>query len=137
MLTLIVALLFGLLIALFAMQNTAGATITIAQYRFTQVPLYIVVIGSLFFGILISWFISILDGISSFFVSRGEKRSLRQANKTIATLEERLHNLEKENVSLKEHEYISGGDDEADEQNISPVHKPNIFQRFKYFANAF
>jgi len=54
MLVLLVGVIFGLAIAYFATQNTTPVTIHIAQYAF-EGPLYLVVMGSLFVGLLIAW----------------------------------------------------------------------------------
>jgi uncharacterized integral membrane protein len=131
MLTLIVTVLFGLVIALFAMQNTSGANIHIAQYNFTHVPLYLIMIGSLLVGLLISWVISLLNGVASFFTLQGKEHTIKNADKTIAQLEERVHALEKENARLQGHEDPHDIQKESIAEDTQ-MHRPNIFQRLKY-----
>jgi len=55
MLVLLVGIIFGLAIGYFATQNTTLVTIQVAQYAFEEVPLYLVIVGSLFVGLFIAW----------------------------------------------------------------------------------
>lgn len=94
MLGLIVLVIFGLGMAYFATQNTLPISFTIGNYRFTNIPLYFLVIGSLLLGIFISWIVSIMDGLSS----------TKGVDKTIEELKEEKHELEVDNARLKEKE---------------------------------
>lgn len=101
MLGIIIALLFGLAIALFATQNTAQSTINIATY-IVSVPLYVLIIGSALAGLIVAWMISIVNGISSYLTIHGKDTKIKERNKTIAELNNRIHDLEIENIKLQE-----------------------------------
>lgn len=97
MLALIVLVIFGLGMAYFATQNTLPISFTIGNYRFTNVPLYILAIGSLLLGIFISWIVSVMDDLSP-------SKGIDKTDKTIEELKEEKQELEVENARLKEKE---------------------------------
>lgn len=98
---LIIAVIFGLGMALFATQNTNGVTITLANSPLTGVPLYLIVIISILLGLLISFLISLVQSISSSLTIRGKDNALKSRDEKINGLEQQLHNLELENAQLK------------------------------------
>lgn len=100
-LILIFAILFGLGLAFFATQNTNGVTITLANTPLTEIPLYIIVIGSLLLGLLLASFFNVANLISSAFKLRGKDTTIKGADKTIATLKSENHNLKAEVADLK------------------------------------
>jgi len=61
MLVLMVAVIFGIAIAYFGMQNISPVTIRLNEYVWNDVPLYLVIVGSLFVGLFVAW-IFILPG---------------------------------------------------------------------------
>ena len=99
--TLIVAVLFGLIIAIFATQNTAGVTLHFFNYTVPNVPTYIVVIGALLVGLLIAWVISLINDISTGFRIRGKENRIKDYKKENVELVKKLHQLELENTRLK------------------------------------
>ncbi len=54
MLLLISLVLVGILSALFATQNIAHASITIASYTLKDIPMYLIVLASLLLGLFLS-----------------------------------------------------------------------------------
>ncbi|MBI2264434.1 MAG: DUF1049 domain-containing protein [Armatimonadetes bacterium] len=100
MLILILGAVFGLLVAYFAVQNTAPVAIILAGYEST-VPLYFVVIGSLLIGLLLSWITSLAESLSSFFTIHGKDSAIKEARKEIGELAIRIHELELENTRLR------------------------------------
>ena len=101
MLSLIVLLIFGSLVAYFATQNPQTTTVTLANYPLSDVPLYVVVLFSLLLGIGVSWFLSLFGTISSFFTNKNKETKIRQGNREITQLTKRIHQLELENERLK------------------------------------
>ncbi len=116
---LIIIVIFGLAIAYFATQNTTGVTIRLAQYTWTQVPLYIVTVGSLLIGVFIAWIISLVDVISSTLTIHGKESAIKEAKKTIADLTKQVHHLELENTQLKAemHKSCLSFEDESSDEN--------------------
>jgi uncharacterized integral membrane protein len=106
MLVLIVGVIVGLAMAYFATQNTTPVTVRIAQYALEEVPLYLVVMGSLFVGLLISWILYLARAVSSRLTIYGKDHEVRSARRTAANLETRVQELEAENAQLKaDHSY--------------------------------
>jgi len=106
MLVLLVGIIFGLAIGYFATQNTTPVTIQVAQYAFTEVPLYLVIVGSLFVGLFIAWILYFARSISSRITVYGKDQAVRKARQTAADLELRVQELQAENAQLKtDHSY--------------------------------
>ncbi len=101
MFALIVLFIFGIGVAYFGTQNTQTISVTLANYNLNGIPVYVIVLGSLLLGFIISWIISLVDVISSAFKIRGKESSIKDANKQIANLTKTVHQLELENERLK------------------------------------
>lgn len=103
MLALIVVILFGILFAFFATQNTSTMSITFANYQVTGIPLYVIVLGGLLIGVVISTILSFFDAIGTFFTLHGKDSAINNQGRTISDLKRKIHDLEIENTKLKEH----------------------------------
>ena len=101
MLTLIILVLFGILTAFFATQNTALVTITLASYTFKGIPLYLIVLASLLLGLVLSSLLSLANSIVSSFTIRGKDVKIKETKQTVTELTKRIHQLELENEHLK------------------------------------
>ena len=97
---LIVIVALGSIIAYFATQNTSPVSVSFVGYLIT-VPLYIIVVGSLLIGFLISWIFSLVDSLSSFLKIHGKESKIKQDQKEIADLKKQIRELELENENLK------------------------------------
>lgn len=130
MLSLIVFFLFGLAVAYFAIQNTLGVTMVLANNIFTGVPLYLIVIGSILTGIVLSWIISGLNAISVYRKLRGKEKVIESDQREIHALKEKVAALETENVQLKE---------QRDERhtNVEFEEREEQKQRPSFFSNLF
>ncbi len=84
------------------------------DYPVLDLPLYMIVIGSLLLGVCIAWIISFVGSVSSSFKIRGKESALKDAKRTIAELTKRVHQLELQNVELK----TKTGDVEEDETSL-------------------
>ncbi len=105
--TLILLVLFGMLAAFFATQNTTHASINIASYTLKDVPMYLIVLGSLLVGLLLSSVISLINSISSSFTLHGKDVKIKEGKKTVIDLTKIIHQLELENTKLQEHTSIT------------------------------
>lgn len=113
MLVLIISILFGIFIASFAIQNTTGVTIEFGQYTLTEIPLYMVAVGSLLLGLVTAYLISIVDAFSNTLKIHGKENSLKEAKRTVAELTKRVHELELENVRLNPDNKTSDTEDRS------------------------
>lgn len=101
MLALLIAVVFGAAVGYFATQNTIPVTIRMAEYAIEDVPLYLVVIGSLLIGLFVAWILYVARSVSSSLAMRGKNSEVRRARETIAELETRVRDLEVENARLR------------------------------------
>ncbi len=100
MATLIVTVLFGLVIAYFATQNSGPITLNFLNYTVPNLPAYIVVIGALLLGLFLSWIISVVNDIGTGFTMMGKDSKIKDYSKENAELTRRIHELELENTKL-------------------------------------
>lgn len=101
MATLIVTVLFGLIIAFFATQNSGAISLNFLSYTIPGIPVYIVVAGALLLGLFLSWIISIVSSISTGLTLRGKDHKIKDIRRENADLTKRIHQLELENSSLE------------------------------------
>ncbi len=100
MFVLIVVIILGLIFSYFATQNTVGVTLKLNDLAL-QLPLYIIVLGSLLLGIVISWIMNLTDVFASFLTIHGKDSAIKQDRKVISNLKNKMHDLEIENARLK------------------------------------
>ena len=101
MLVLLVAVISGVAIAYFGMQNISPVTIRLNDYVWNDVPLYLVIVGSLFVGLFMAWILYFARSVSSTLTIYGKDRAMKKAKHTVAGLEQRVHELEVEKAGLK------------------------------------
>src|SRR5262245_1086024 len=101
MLALVIAAIFGLGIGYFATQNITPITIQFADYVVEEVPLYVVILGSLLVGLFMAYLLYLARSVSSKLTTRGEYHADRRVRQAIADLEERVDHLESESARLK------------------------------------
>ena len=99
---LIIAVIAGIGISYFATQNPTTVSITLASYHFVNIPLFTIVAGSLLFGLLVAWIISLFGSLGNAFLFRKQNNRIEKDNQIIHDLENKIHNLELENARLKE-----------------------------------
>ena len=103
MLVLLVAVISGIAIAYFGMQNISPVTIRLnEEYVWHDVPLYLVIVGSLFVGLFMAWILYFARSVSSTLTIYGKDRAMKKAKHTVADLEQRVHDLEAEKARLKD-----------------------------------
>lgn len=122
MVTLIIAVIFGLVFSFFAIQNSVLVPLSFLGYRFTQIPLYVVILSSLFMGLFIAFLISLVRDLSALLLLRQKDSKIRQTNQTISQLTKRIHDLEIENAKIK---------GEHPTTTTSPITKPTFSERLR------
>jgi len=101
MLVLLITVAFGIAIGYFATQNTDPVTVRLAEYAFEEVPLYLVIMGTLLAGILIAWVLYFAKSVSAGLTIYGKEKAVKKAKHTVADLEQRVYELETENARLR------------------------------------
>jgi biopolymer transport protein ExbB/TolQ len=106
MFALILIVLVGLGIALFSQQNNQAVPLVIGNFFFPAVPVYMIVIFSLLFGLFVAWILSVMDFFSHSLLLRRKDGVINSAEKRVTELEDRVHKLETENAELRGAERI-------------------------------
>jgi uncharacterized integral membrane protein len=99
MASLIVIVILGLGFAYFASQNTAPIIVNVLGNSF-GLPIYLVVLGSLLLGLLVSGIINAFDSLSSMFEIHNRDTKIKQKEQTVEQLSRQVHDLEMENARL-------------------------------------
>ena len=119
MLLLLVIILFGILVSVFATQNNDLTTISLANLTLSGIPVYYVALGGLLAGVLLSWILSFFGTISSFFALRGKDSAIDHLNRTTADLKKKIRDLEVENARLK-------GEQTSGRPHFNLMRKPHL-----------
>ncbi len=90
---LVLTLLFSFGFAFFATQNTKEVSIHIAQYVFSG-PLYIVVLSSIFVGIVFAGIVHFFTSLFSLLLLQKKENTINELKKTVVELIKRVHLLE-------------------------------------------
>jgi len=106
MLVLLVAVISGIAIAYFGMQNISPVSIRLNEFVWNDVPLYLVIVGSLFFGLFIAWILYFARPVSLTLTIYGKDRAMKKTKHTVAGLEQRIRELEAETVRLKTTDFL-------------------------------
>jgi uncharacterized integral membrane protein len=108
--TLIVMTLFGIGFAMFATQNLNPVFVNLGGYSLAGVPLYLVVLGSMLAGILISAVISWTNSIGALMSIKGRDHKIKETEHEVEKLRERLKEMEIENARLQNKPLIENRD---------------------------
>jgi uncharacterized integral membrane protein len=108
--TLIVTVLFGLIIAFFAIQNTAAITLNFLNYQIRDIPTYIALVGALLVGLFLSWIINTVNNVGTGFTMRGKESNIKDSRQENAELLKKNHQLELENARINSESEIAADD---------------------------
>lgn len=111
----ILTVVLGLGIAFFATQNGSVINLHFGPYILPDVPVYLVVVGALLFGLLLAWIFYLLRSFSSSITRHNRENKLKEANQTIVDLTKSIHQLEIENARLREK---SGEEESSDDKSL-------------------
>jgi len=76
-------------------------SLSFGQYTISDVPLFYVIVGSLLTGLILSYVMQSLTGISTYFKLRDKSKEIKTGQDEILSLTKRVHQLEIENEKLK------------------------------------
>lgn len=118
MLSLIFLLLAGAAIAFVSLQNTGEISLTFLTYTFDRLPVPFVILGSVLVGVMLAYIISFINSISTLIVIRSQHKKIGQEKKEVAQLTKRVHQLEIENVSLRNKTELRISDLDSDQKAL-------------------
>jgi len=97
----LVALLLGIVLALFSMGNQQSATINVLGTSYQQIPTWVVMLASASLGALMVLVISLVDRLRWFMSSRYTKKVLTEHKRMIIQRDNRIAELEQEVLRLR------------------------------------
>lgn len=101
MLILILLLVVGSVLVYVSKYNFAPVTVNFGVYVFPHIPLFYVIVGSVLFGLVISYLFYLIHAISISFKMRGKNKEIKKDKEEILELTKRVHQLELENEKIK------------------------------------
>ncbi len=130
MIGLILTIIIGFGIAFFSRHITSGVTITIGGNTYSDIPLFVITVGTYLLGLLLAWIIEIPQTIVTTLRIMGLGRKISSGNKTIEQLQNKINKLELENKKLRERNQSIIADRPPDEN-----YRPNIIQKTLHRLN--
>ena len=112
MLVLILLLIIGSILVYISQYNFMPVSVNLGLYAFSDIPLFYVIIGSLLFGLILSYLAYLIHSISTSFKLKGKDKVIKKDKDTVLELTKRVHQLELENEKLK-----NGSDPQPTDQN--------------------
>ena len=105
---LIIALIFSIIIAIFAVQNTQSVAVTFLTFQTQELSVSIVVLASAAVGALLTFFFGLWRQLRSSLTLRSDRKKIEQLDSSLAELQrsyaqaqEKLKQLQQENEQLK------------------------------------
>lgn len=93
----IISLFFAVLIALFAVQNTALVSVSFFGWRLEAVAVSTLVLAAVALGALLTYLLGVARDVKSRVTTRGDRSTIRGQETLIAELRGRVRELEREN----------------------------------------
>lgn len=128
MLTLIVIVLFGLGFAFLATQNIEVTRFNLLGYVW-MLPMYVIVLGALLVGFFISWIVSSISTIGTWFNLHSKDSEIRESRQTVEQLQDKIRELELENAKLLGRDEVSQKEVVA-EKPVTEIKPHNLLDRF-------
>jgi uncharacterized integral membrane protein len=97
----VVALVLGIVLALFSVGNQQAATINVLGATYKDIPTWVVMLASAALGALMVLVISLVERVRWFMASRYTKKVLAEHKKMIVQRDNRINDLEQEVLRLR------------------------------------
>ena len=112
MLVIILFLIVGSILVYISKFNFMPVSVNLGFYVFSNIPLFYVIIGSVLFGLILSYLVYLVHTISTSFTLRGKNKEIKENKDEVLELTRNVHQLELENEKIK-----NGSDSEPTDQN--------------------
>ena len=100
-LTLILLLVVGSVLVYISKFNFMLVSVNLGQYILSDIPLFYVITGSFVAGLVLSYVVYFVHGISTSLTLRGKNKEIKKDKDEVLELTRRVHRLELENEKLK------------------------------------
>lgn len=101
MLILILLLIIGSFLVYISKFNFVPVTVNLGVYTISDIPLFYVIVGSLVFGLVLSYLVYLVRAISTSFTLHGKNKEIKNDKDKILELNNQINQLEQENQKLK------------------------------------
>ncbi|MCX6704952.1 MAG: LapA family protein [Candidatus Woesebacteria bacterium] len=101
MLVLILLLVVGSALVYISKFNFVPVTVNLGFYTFFDIPLFYVIVASVIFGLVLSYFVYLVRSISTSFTMRGKNKEIKENKEEVLELTKNVHQLELENEKQK------------------------------------
>lgn len=125
--TLLLITLVGVIFAFLATKNTQPVELNVLG-NLLMMPLYLVALGTLLIGLLVSSIVHVADSFSNMFTIQNKNSKIKAGEKTVESLEKRIYNLELENAELRGQK----GELIQKEKAIEKEHHPSLLSRIRH-----
>ena len=110
MIILILILVIGSGLVFISKYNFTLVTVNFGTFALTNIPLFYVIVGSVVFGLLISYLVHTTSAISTYFAFRGKNNQIKKEKEDVLELTKRVHQLEIENEKIKHEPEVTNDD---------------------------
>jgi uncharacterized integral membrane protein len=101
MLMLLVTVVLGIVLAIFATQNTGAVNLSLGEYYLPNVPIYLIVLVPLAGGFAIAWIVYLAKTLAQSLVIGEQTKEISGLKAELVAARKRAHELELENIKLK------------------------------------
>ncbi len=101
MLILILLLVVGSVLVYISKFNFTPVTVNLGLYTFSNIPLFYVIVGSVVFGLVLSYLVYLVHDISTSFTLRGKNKEIKKEKDEVLELTKNVHQLELANEKQK------------------------------------
>lgn len=113
MLIIILFLIIGSSLVYISKFNFAPVTLNLGMYTVSDLPLFYVIVGSVLFGLVLSYLFYVVGAISTSLTLRGKNREIKVDKDEILELTKRIHQLELEKEKISQHSGSEPKDENA------------------------
>jgi uncharacterized integral membrane protein len=100
MLVLILLLVVGSILVYISKFNFMPVSVNLGFYTFSDIPLFYVIVGSILFGLILSYLVYLVHAISTSFAIHGKNKEIKENKDEVLELTKNVHKLELENEKL-------------------------------------
>ena len=105
MLILILFLIVGSILVYISKYNFISVPLNLGLYTFSGIPLFYIIIGSLLFGLILSYLVYLFRSVATSFKFRGKDNEIKKNRNEVFELTKQVNQLELENKKL-EHDLV-------------------------------
>jgi len=113
MLILILTLIIGSVLVYISKFNFMLVTVNFGYFILSDIPLFYVIVGSIVFGLMLSYIVYLINSISTTFRLRGKDHVIKKNKNEVLELTKRIHQLELEIEQQKNGRPIEPSDENA------------------------